>query len=81
MTGCLKWKIDSVKIYKKDLVIRISNWMKDKDEPAYDVEIYNRGTYNENESKPFPLSSGLTKNQAKFQAIKFACMQIKKLLK
>lgn len=78
------WKVhktSSVETRKKDLVVRVSNWLRDKDEPGYDVEVYLKGSYHYDESKTFTLSSGLTKDQAKEKAIEYACSQIKKLLK
>lgn len=73
-------KVDSILCRKKDLVLRISDWMKDKEEPAYDVEVYIGGVYDWNESKTFTLSSGLTKKQAKQKAIEFSQRQIERLL-
>lgn len=70
----------TVECRKRDLVLRITNWMDDKDEPAYDVECYIGGVYDWNESESFTLSSGLTKGQAKQRAIEYAQAQIAKLL-
>ena len=70
----------SVDTRKNDLVIRISNWLNDKHEPGYDVEVYNKGIYDWNLSESFTLSSGLTKQQAKSKAIDFAKKTIEKLL-
>ena len=78
-----KHLVDSVKTRKRDLVIRIANWTRESiksGEPAYDVEIYNKGIYDWNQSKSFTLSSGLTKQQAKQAAIKFAQEKIEELL-
>jgi len=78
-----KWprhKVNSVEYRKRDLVIRVTNWLSDKDEPAYDVECYIGGVYDWNESESFTLSSGLNKKQAKLKAIKFAQKQISRLL-
>ena len=72
--------VKTVECRKRDLVIRITNWLSDKDEPAYDVEVYIGGVYDWNESGTFCLSSGLTKEQAKQQAIAFANKQTAKLL-
>jgi len=77
------WKVrktSSIETRKKDLVIRIANWLEDKEEPGYDVEVYLKGAYHFANSKTFTLSSGLTKGEAKEKAIEFACNQIKKLL-
>ena len=72
--------VKSVECRKKDLVIRITDWWRDKDEPAFDVECYIGDVYDYNESKVFAASSGLTKKQAKIRAILFAQDQIRKLL-
>lgn len=80
-TGWPRRKTKSVETRKRDLVIRVANWLNDKDEPAYDVECYVNGVYDWNESKCFTLSSGLTKAEAKSRAITFAQEQTAKLLK
>ena len=72
--------VKSVRCRERDLVVRVTNWMKDSDEPAFDVEVCIGGVYDWKESKSFTLSSGLTKAQAKAAAIKFAGEQIAKLL-
>lgn len=79
--GFPRHKVKSVDTRKRDLVIRIADWMRDKDEPAYDVEVYIAGVYDYNESESFTLSSGLSKQEAKTKATEFVCAQIKKLLK
>ena len=79
----LQWprsKAATVECRKRDLVIRITDWMDDKEEPAFDVECYIGGVYDWNESKAFTLLSGLTKNGAKQAAIEYAQAQINKLL-
>ena len=39
---------------RRDLVtIKLVDWSKDKDEPAYDVEIYKKGVFNSKLSKIF----------------------------
>ena len=73
-------RVKNLELRKRDLVVRIANWMKDKDEPAFDVEIYIGGVYDNNESKSFCLSSGLTKKDARQAAVKFAASQFSKLL-
>jgi len=70
----------TIQCRKKDLVVRIADWTKDKEEPAYDVEVIIGGVYDWNESKVFALSNGLTKAQAKQQAIEYAAQQIAELL-
>ncbi len=70
----------NVECRRRDLVIRIADWMRNKEEPSYDVECYIGGVFDWNESKSFTLSSGLTKDQVKRQAIEYAQEQIAKLL-
>jgi hypothetical protein len=72
--------VESVETRKRDLVIRITDWMDDEDEPAFDVECYIGGVYDWNESEGFTLSSGLNKAQAKQAAIAYAQAQIARLL-
>lgn len=71
----------SVECRKRDLVIRITDWTKDRSEPAYDVECYVGGVYDWNESKTFStVNAGQTKEQARAQAVAFAQAQVAKLL-
>lgn len=73
--------VRSVECRKRDLVIRLTDWTRDKNEPAYDVECYIGGIYDWNESKVFSTTSnGQTKAKAKTAAIHFAQRQIAKLL-
>lgn len=71
--------VKSVETRKRDLVIRITDWSRDRDEPAYDVEIYDRGVYDWNQSETFSTRRG-GKKAAKLAASKFAAAQIAKLL-
>jgi hypothetical protein len=64
-------KVKTVECRKRDLVLRIADWTSDKDEPAYDVEIYVGGVYDWN------LSRSFTHKEA---AIVFAQKQISELL-
>ena len=73
-------KVSSVETRKKDLVLRITNWMRDKDEPGYDVEVYIGGVYDWNESGCFTIYEYKTGKVAKKKAIEFAKKQIEKLL-
>jgi len=82
-------KVKAVDCRKRDLVIRIADWTRDKDKPAYDVECYIGGVYNWNESKTFTfdtyvMAHGIyeykTKAEAKAAAIAFAQTQVAKLL-
>lgn len=73
-------RVKFVECRKRDLVIRITDWMSDKDEPAYDVEVYIGGVYDFNESKSFTKHYLGTEWECKRQATKFAQEQIAKLL-
>lgn len=73
--------VESVKCRSNDLVIRITDWTKDKEEPAYDVECYIGGVYDNGESESFVTkSANRSKKEAKALAIAFAQKQIEKLL-
>lgn len=73
--------VPSVECRKRDLVIRIADWTRDKDEPAYDVETYIGGVYDFNRSAIFTTkSAGKTKKQAKEAAIAYAQAKIAELL-
>ena len=73
-------RVKSVDCRKKDLVIRISDWMKDKDEPAYDVEVYIGGVYDFNESKSFTIHQHKTAAACKALATAFAQEKIAAIL-
>ncbi len=65
------------------MVIRIADWWEESvrtGEPAFDVECYVHGVYDWNESKSFTKHSGLTKRQAKEEAVAFARNQLGKFL-
>lgn len=71
-------KVDKVKCRERDLVIRITNWLDDEEEPAIDVEMYIAGVYDWNESEAFStLNAGRTKQQAKALALEFAQQKMK----
>lgn len=72
--------VNSIETRKQDLVVRITDWSKDKDEPAYDVEIYIGGVFDWNESKTCTKYEHGTMTAAKSDAIRFAQDQIVKLL-
>ncbi len=72
--------VKSVETRKRDLVIRITDWTRDRDEPAYDVELYIGGIYDWNESKSHTFHKHKTKEKAKTAAIAYAKSQIEKLL-
>ena len=74
-------EVKSVECRKRDLVIRIADWSKDKDEPAFDVECYIGGIYDFNESQTFSFHhQGGDKAAAKRFAVEYAQAQIAKLL-
>lgn len=71
----------SVECRKRDLVIRVTDWTKDRDEPAFDVECYVGGVYDFNLSRTFSTrNAGKTKTQARAEAVAFAQAQIAALL-
>jgi hypothetical protein len=73
--------VKSIECRKRDLVIRIADWTKTKDEPAFDVEVYIGGVYDFNESKTCARSNGNKSVAAcKSEAIAYAQSQIAKLL-
>ncbi len=66
-------RVKSVECRRRDLVIRISNWTKDKHEPAYDVEVYENGIYDFHKSEVFcTKSSNKSNSEARLLAIAFA---------
>ena len=64
-------KVKKLECRKRDLVLRIADWSKDKDEPALDVEVYVGGVYDYNLSKVC---------KTKTEAIAFASGQIVSIL-
>lgn len=82
--------VKTIETRKRDLVIRIADWTRDKEEPAYDVEVYIGGVYDWHESPSFTVHPELidgpnspfyaTKAQAKLAAIRYAQTAIAKLL-
>ncbi len=72
--------VKTVDARERDLVIRITDWMDNKDEPAYDVEVYIGGVYDWNESESFTMHALKTRAACKSAAIAFAQKQTKKLL-
>lgn len=70
----------TVECRKRDLVIRATNWMRDRNEPAYDVEVYIGGVYDWNESKSFTMFEHQSQAACKAQAIEFASAKIAQLL-
>jgi hypothetical protein len=81
-TSWPKHLVKSIECRKRDLVIRIADFTRDKEEPAYDVEVYINGVYDWNKSETIcTKSSGRSKKQARILAIEFACLAIKNELK
>lgn len=73
--------VPSIECRKRDLVVRIADWTRYKEEPSYDVEVYVGGVYDFNLSKTFPVDvHGGTKAGAKAAASAFAAKQIAALL-
>jgi len=72
--------VKSVDCRKRDLVFRITNWMSDKDEPAYDVECYVGGVYDWHQSQSFTMHALKTESACKTAAIAFVQAQVTKLL-
>jgi hypothetical protein len=73
--------VKSIETRKRDLVIRISDWTRDRDEPAYDVEVYVGGVYDGVASTQYLTKNARTsKKQAKAQAVAYAQHLIATLL-
>lgn len=71
----------SVQTRKRDVVIRVADWTRDRHEPAYDVECYVAGVYDWRKSKTFcTRSAKRTKKTARVLAVAFAQKQIARLL-
>jgi hypothetical protein len=73
-------KVESVECRERDLIIRITDWMDDAEEPAYDVEVYIGGVYDYNESRVFTMYEHKDRAKCKSLATAYAQEQIKKLL-
>lgn len=71
-----KHKISKIECRKRDLIIRIADWTKDKESPCFDVEFYQAGVYDWNKSHSFDASM-LGKLEAKNRAIEHAQSLIK----
>jgi hypothetical protein len=76
--------VSTIETRKRDLVVRIADWTRDKDSPCFDVEVYIGGVYDWNESKSFEVGTYShcfpSRCTAKARAAEFAASQIKKLL-
>ena len=73
-------RCDTVECRKRDLVLRISDWSRDREEPAFDVEVYIGGVYDWNESETLTKRVYGTMRAAKSAAMEFSQKQISKLL-
>lgn len=72
-------EVKSVECRKRDLVIRISDWTRDREEPAFDVEVYVGGVYSFDESKVFSTQE-IGKELAKIRVNNFVTDQVRKFL-
>lgn len=81
-TNEMQWPrkaVPSIECRKRDLVVRIADWTRYREEPAYDVEVYVGGVYDFNLSQTFSLD-GRPKHVAKAEAATFAAQRIAELL-
>ena len=72
--------VRSVECRKRDLVVRVTDWMGDKDEPGYDVECYIGGVYDWEESESFTMHEFKNSRACKSAAIEYARAQVAKLM-
>ena len=72
--------VPTVECRKRDLVLRITDWTGDREEPGYDVECYIGGVYDWHESKCCTVFEYGTKAAAKVAAVAFAQAKIAELL-
>lgn len=72
--------VKSVECRKRDLVIRITDWTRDKEEPGWDVEVYIGGVYDWDQSEAFTKHQHGTNKAAKVAAIAFARDKVADLL-
>ncbi len=75
-----RWQIHTVEARKRDLIIRISDWTRLREEPAYDVELYIGGVYDWDQSASCTIREHGSKEAAKQAAIQFAQAKIKELV-
>ena len=73
-------KVETVELRKKDIVIRVTDWWRDKEEPAFDVEVYTEGCFDYERSHIFAKSDGLSKEEAKAKAKEFAKEALDRLM-
>lgn len=72
----------SVETRKRDVVIRLADWTRNKEEPAYDVEVYEHGVYDWNLSKTFVATrTPGGKAGARKAAIEHATKRLQELVK
>lgn len=72
-------RVKNVDCRKRDLVIRLTDWLDDKNEPAYDVECYIGGVYDWHESQSFTLHKYHEASKCKQLALAFMQRQTAKL--
>lgn len=72
--------VKSIDCRRRDLVIRIADWSRDRDEPAFDVEVYVGGVYDFNLSRSETKFKHGSMRAAKAAAVQFAQSQIANLL-
>jgi hypothetical protein len=73
-------RVKTIDCRGRDLIVRIADWMTDKDEPAFDVEVYIGGVYDFNESETFTMFKYKDQNICKQKAIEFAQQKIAAIL-
>ena len=57
-------KVKAVEVRRRDIVIRIADWTKDKDCPTFDLEIYSNGKYLDKVSSSFTLDEIMDRKMA-----------------
>jgi hypothetical protein len=70
----------TIECRRRDLVVRIADWSRDREEPAFDVEVYIGGVYDWGASETCTKRNYGTMKAAKKAAVAFASAQIAKLL-
>lgn len=72
--------VSSIETRKRDLVVRIADWTRMKEEPTYDVEVYVGGVYDWHLSATIRVSDHTNKEAAKQAAVRIAQLRIAELL-
>ena len=68
--------VASVECRKRDVVVRVADWTRLREDPAFDVEVYVAGVYDWTLSKTFPVADHGGKEAAKAAAGAFAAHRI-----